>query len=339
MKYDLSIIVPIYNIDRYLEEAIESLINQPDYSYEIILVNDGSTDSCFSICNRYQKNSRIKIVNKENGGLVSARKAGLVISEGKYITFLDGDDWIDRNYYYNMLKKAKECDADVICSSYTEYENGKYNICINSLESGMYNREKLDIICESIIYRNPYYTFGIVPSVCTKIFKREYMVKYLLNIPDMITIGEDGACTFPILFECKKIVVMNENAGYYYRKFSGSMMNSYSWKRVEQILNAARYIDGAIKSEKEIYAVQKMMYFSTFIKYAVKGEAMSSGKMQEKVKRLDYLCKDEIMFKTLRNMNDIAIQYRVMFWLLKKRRYHLAIYYYKFYDKFSYIFK
>ena len=96
MKTDLiSVIVPIYRIDRYVGLCIESLINQTYKNLEIILVDDGSPDRCPEICDLYaKKDSRIKVIHKENGGLVSARKAGIMTATGKYVGYVDGDDWV-----------------------------------------------------------------------------------------------------------------------------------------------------------------------------------------------------------------------------------------------------
>lgn len=172
MKIDLSIIVPIYNIENYLKQAVESLLNQIRYNYEIILVNDGSTDSCLEICKKYKMFTNIKVINKANGGLVSARKAGVMASEGDYITFLDGDDWIDKAYYYNMLYTAKKYDADVVCSGYIEYNDGKCIENKNSIKSGEYSGENLNLLYKKLLYKEPYYTFGVIPSVWSKIFKK-----------------------------------------------------------------------------------------------------------------------------------------------------------------------
>lgn len=101
----ISVIVPIYNIQEYLPQCIDSIINQTYTELEIILVDDGSTDSGGSICDEYALNdSRVKVIHKKNGGLVSARKAGIRAAHGEYITFVDGDDWIERDTYQKYLK-------------------------------------------------------------------------------------------------------------------------------------------------------------------------------------------------------------------------------------------
>ncbi len=101
----ISVIVPIYRIEKYLPECIDSLLDQSFLNFELLLVDDGSPDNCPKICDDYaEKDSRVKVIHKENGGLLSARKAGLKNAKGKYIAFVDGDDWVDKFYLDTLFK-------------------------------------------------------------------------------------------------------------------------------------------------------------------------------------------------------------------------------------------
>lgn len=111
-KNVISVIVPIFNISKYLDKCIESILNQSYSDLEIILVDDGSSDNSGSICDYYATmDKRIRVIHKENGGLVSARKAGLEIATGEYIAFIDGDDWIDAEMYSEMLELCIKNDG------------------------------------------------------------------------------------------------------------------------------------------------------------------------------------------------------------------------------------
>ena len=112
----ISVIVPVYNVEKYLSKCVESIINQTYKDLELILVDDGSLDNSGNICDNYAKNdNRIKVVHKENGGLSSARNAGLDIASGEYISFVDSDDWIDENAYEELVKKIVSANANIIC--------------------------------------------------------------------------------------------------------------------------------------------------------------------------------------------------------------------------------
>ena len=115
----VSIIVPVYKVEKYLRKCIDSIINQTLKDIEIILVDDGSPDNCGKICDEYAaKDTRIKVIHKENGGLSSARNAGMEVAEGEYIGFVDSDDWIESDMYMTLWQKAKDINADLVNSDY-----------------------------------------------------------------------------------------------------------------------------------------------------------------------------------------------------------------------------
>ena len=123
----ISVIVPIYNVEKYLEKCLDSIINQTYKNLEIILVNDGSTDSCRDIMEKYAKlDKRIIIVDKTNGGLSDARNAGTKIATGKLISYIDSDDYIEKDMIEYLYKGIKEYNSDIsICGTIVEYEWGK----------------------------------------------------------------------------------------------------------------------------------------------------------------------------------------------------------------------
>ena len=122
----LSVIVPIYNVEQYLRECVESILASDYKNLEIILVDDGSSDNCGQICEEYkQKDDRIKVVHKENGGLISARKAGIEVATGYYITFVDGDDKIYPDYYQKAFDVMEELPDAMVLAISKELEKGK----------------------------------------------------------------------------------------------------------------------------------------------------------------------------------------------------------------------
>ena len=121
----ISVIIPIYNVEDYLPQCLDSVIHQTHENLEIILVNDGSTDSCTKICDEYAaKDNRIKIINQENGGLSVARNTGIRTATGDYIAFIDSDDWIVPNFCEILLITALENNAEMVECGFTKFENG-----------------------------------------------------------------------------------------------------------------------------------------------------------------------------------------------------------------------
>ena len=220
----ISVIVPIYNIERYVGFCIESIINQTYKNLEIILVDDGSRDKSSEICDLYaKKDKRIKVIHKSNGGLVSARKSGLQESNGDYISNVDGDDWIAPDFIENLYSAIEKADADAVCAGHSRDLFSKSECFFNCVSSGVYEGEELKKLWENMISCDEFYRPGITTYVWNKLFKREILVPIQMEVDNRISIGEDGAVTYPYLLKCKKIAVI-ENASYHYRQREDSML-------------------------------------------------------------------------------------------------------------------
>ena len=129
---DISVIVPVYNVEKYLEKCIDSILSQTFKNFEIILVDDGSTDSCGIICDEYERlDNRVKVIHKINGGLSSARNSGLEIASGEYVAFVDSDDWIDKNMYQELYNEAKKNNADIVQCKFIKAKDENVSIYNN----------------------------------------------------------------------------------------------------------------------------------------------------------------------------------------------------------------
>lgn len=224
----ISIIVPIYKVEKYIRQCVDSILAQSYKDIEIILVDDGSPDNCPAICDEYAKqDSRVKVVHKENGGLISARKIGLQASSGEYVCFVDGDDWIEPDMYFQIAEAINKTKADcVITQFYFEYPNGPKKSDYK-LNRELYNRNEIEKeIFPTMLFDNQYYRFGIFPNCWTKVFKRELLEKHLMNTDDRIRMGEDIAFTYPCLMECQSIAFVDK-ALYHYRINPESMTKAY----------------------------------------------------------------------------------------------------------------
>ena len=229
----ISVIVPIYMIDRYAGLCIESIINQTYRNLEIILVDDGGKDRCPEICDLYKsKDERIIVIHKPNGGLVSARKAGLQQSNGCYVTYVDGDDWIGPGFIEGLYTAASTTNADMVCAGFTRDLFTKSASFTNNLPSGIYEGEKLKNLWKNMISYGSYYRPGISTYVWNKLFKREILLDTQSVVDNRISIGEDGAVTYPALLKCKKVAVI-DNVAYHYRQREDSMLKQSSGYSIE----------------------------------------------------------------------------------------------------------
>ncbi len=220
----ISVIVPIYMIDRYVGLCVESIINQTYKNLEIILVDDGGKDRCPEICDLYAlKDDRIKVIHKPNGGLVSARKAGLQQSNGEFISYVDGDDWIGPGFIEGLYTAAQTSDADMVCAGFTRSLFDKVATFTDTISAGIYEGDKLKELWKSMASNQPFYRPGISTFTWCKLFKREILLEVQGRVDNRITNGEDGAVTYPALLKCKKVAVI-DNVAYHYRQREDSML-------------------------------------------------------------------------------------------------------------------
>ena len=205
MKQLLSIIVPIYNAEQYLIQCIESIINQTYDNLQIIFVDDGSTDSSLEICNFYaQKDKRIVIVQKENGGVVSARKAGVKAANGKMIGFVDADDWIEPDYFENMMAIFMETNADIVAGGHF-HDIGESSVkVLNHVSVGLHETRA---ILDQLIYSGEFYEYGITPQLYTKIIRSDILKATQESVDERIQCGEDAAVTYPSVLKAKRLYV------------------------------------------------------------------------------------------------------------------------------------
>lgn len=220
----ISVIVPIYMIDRYIGICIESIINQTYKNIEIILVDDGSKDRCPEICDLYaKKDNRIKVIHKPNGGLVSARKAGLRESNGGFISYVDGDDWIGPGFIEALYTAAYTSEADMVCAGQSRDLFSQSAHFTNPIPTGVYEGEKLEELWINMISYGSYYRPGITTYVWNKLFRRDVLLQTQSAVDNRISIGEDAAVTYPALMKCRKVAVV-DNVAYHYRQREDSML-------------------------------------------------------------------------------------------------------------------
>lgn len=252
----ISIIVPIYNIAEYLPQCIDSILGQSFTDIEVVLVDDGSMDGSAAICEEYrQKDSRVMVVHKENGGLVSARKAGIKAAHGQYIAYVDGDDWIEPDMYERMYRKMAEQDVDVVmCGRYEDTGNASREV-FHGISEGRYGkRELMRDVYPRMIAGEAFFEWGIFPGLWDKLFRRECLERFQMEVDERIAMGEDAACTYPCLLNARSIYIMHECL-YHYRQTVSSMVKrvqDYGRERMQyEIL--FRTVDQSLERLSHIY--------------------------------------------------------------------------------------
>ena len=254
----ITIIVPVYNIEKYLSDCIESLVNQTYKNVEIILVDDGSKDGSVEICDRAALNdSRVKVLHKQNGGLSSARNAGLKAATGDYIMFVDGDDYLSLNAVEFLIDLIKENPVDLIQFDYLETEK-EYSQNIDN-----------DIFVPEIIantkemFEKLYAIGGAAASACTKFYKRE-LFKNLSFCEGII--HEDEYFTTRLLQNVKNVMYIGNKLYYYVMRQNSIVKSGFSPKRFDSLLVSSDRMETLEKSGYfDLLEKEKSRYFLTAI--------------------------------------------------------------------------
>lgn len=227
MKDMISVIVPIYNVEKYLDNCIESIVNQSYKNLEIILVNDGSTDNSYKICEKWQKKDpRIILISQDNGGAASAKNRGLDQAKGTFITFVDSDDFISSEMYLQMYSFLKDNDCDIVEVEYVRYCNGDDTAIKqkDKVDKEIFNaKQALKLLMENNKIRQ---------VVWNKIYKKDMIGD--IRFPDGQYI-DDEYWTYKVIGNAKRIGYVKE-CYYYYRQHENSAIGrEYNLRRLDAI--------------------------------------------------------------------------------------------------------
>lgn len=208
MNEIISVIIPVYNVEKYIRKCLDSIIGQTYKNLEIILVDDGSKDNSGKICDEYSmRDNRIKVIHKENGGLVSARKAAMKIASGKYIGYIDSDDYAELDMYEKMYTELKNNNADVIITGHIEETENDYAEKLNYVKSGLYTGKDREYIYKHMLYEPSIGHWGLSPACWDKLLKRELVYDLQMNVDEMIWDGEDHAFIYSAILRAERIVI------------------------------------------------------------------------------------------------------------------------------------
>ena len=221
----ISLIVPVYNIRAYLDRCISSILSQTYKEFELILVDDGSTDGSSELCDSYvRQDGRITVIHKENGGLVSARKAGVAAAQGEYIGFVDGDDWLEPRMYEHMVGSSMRYGADMVLGGCIEDADGQVVHKTNFLKAGTYILKKLrKDIYPYMLCAEDFSGMGVQPYLWNKLVRRGVAYASIMAVDDRIRVGEDVAAVMSMLLQADQVVI-TDYCDYHYCVRKTSMM-------------------------------------------------------------------------------------------------------------------
>lgn len=302
----VSVIVPVYNIEKYLQECLESLVCQTLDDIQVILIDDGSKDSSREICKKFvEKYSGFEYHYKENGGTASARNLGLEYACGEYVGFVDSDDWIETDMFEKMYQKAKVSDADILycimhgLNDYVRLEEGVYDK----------NRIKSDIYPAILPHITSTGTFRTVDwGNCSRLFKNDLIQQNHVRFYDKSRRCEDFAFSVECALHAKHYTVINEGELYHYRPNENSKSRSYTnnmWISIRSLMTYIKKITSEYLEYDFDNAVDMCIFY--FCCSVIRNEMKIKDK-KERIAKLeevliDPLCKEAVKKIVSNGMN------------------------------------
>lgn len=278
MKKIISVIVPVYNSEKYLERCVDSLLNQTYPHIEIVLVNDGSVDSSGNMCDSYSRTyPRIQTVHQENGGAAVARRNGVFHARGEYIAFVDADDWVEKDYLEQLVAGVEDTHADVAIGAIRNYNGVSYADSVSYFKPGFYDHATLQQeIYPRMLSASPYFSFGILPSMWGKLWKKTIVEKNLDALQIGITFGEDCCFTYSALLDCNSICI-TENSHYIYCLNEQSITHSFKKRLFEETPVLRNYLEKMAVKKNWQLGTQLDEYIGFVCGYVVRYAVMTAN--------------------------------------------------------------
>lgn len=326
MQQDLvSIIVPVYNVEKYLKRCLDSIINQTYSSIEIILIDDGSTDSSGDICESYARlDSRITVIHKKNAGLGMARNTALDVAKGKYVIFVDSDDYIAPNMLENLYNTLIEAKADTCIGGYQRVYSDKIEVFENPIKGKVFDKNNILSDVLSKMFGRLNNNDSLEMSVWKVLFSNELIQTYDIRFPSEREFISEDIIFDTVYYAKSNRVVMSSDVGYYYCDNDDSLTTRYNPNRFN--LQVKLYLELVNRVEKlGIYDISIDRLNANLIaiaRYSIKLEqkfSYKNGLSQSKCK-IKSICQNSILREALINFDpkNVNTQSRLVNWLIKK---------------------
>lgn len=320
----VSVIVPIYNAEKYLEQCLDSIVSQTLKDIEIILIDDGSTDGSAEICQKYLTDSRVVYYHKENAGAVMARRDGIRFANGEYIGFVDSDDWVETSMYETMYMAAKKNNADIVfCNCIQNADEHRFS---PEIESGVYDRKAIE---EKILSKTLAYVAdngerrAIRWSNCLRLYRSELIKSDISFNPD-VRRCEDLVLTYEATLKANVMVYLGDQYLYHNRVVLNSKSRRYTpdaWKAFKSLILHLYGITETLKSETMLRQMHLRAFFS--IVDCLENELKFYKKNKKRaLQQINLLMNDEINKRYYENIpiEKMKKKYRVYYKLIHQKR-------------------
>ena len=326
-----SVIIPVYKVEKYIKRCVDSIIGQTFADFEIILVDDGSPDSCPQICDEYERtDSRVRVIHKPNGGLISARNAGILAARGEYICIVDSDDWARENmleFIHDKLSQSPVPLDMVLFAAHNVYEDRLEEI-VNQVPEGYYDRERLEkeVFPYLLVDTRRAFNAGSVVQAHTwdKAFKRELLVKHYTR-EERIRVFTDVPMTYECLLNCLNVYICNEPL-YMYNRTNEDSIRARSRENLltESSYFLCVYMQEHLRGIVPSVDRQLGFYPATLIIRTAKWRVASDSSFREAVRNVREGLRESKLL-TLVSTKDMPWKPRVLVWLFRLHLYTPAM--------------
>ena len=301
MQQLVSIVIPVYNVEQYLKRCVDSVLKQSYQNMEIILVNDGSTDSSMDICNHYKRvDSRIQVVHKRNGGLASARNAGMRLMKGEYLFFLDSDDWIESETIEELVLVAEKYEVDFVrfrpmYAGWPNHADG--SLCDFGTEAGMKEKKYLREDIEREIYPRLIATDNLNMGAIVAAWRSLYRVGFILNnnlfFNENIRYSEDSLFSALLLTKTNSFYYLDGPRYYHYYYNPASITKSFRQDRWESCLRLMDSFEKEFGHYKNYDFTKQLRLQNIYCVMVAVNQANNIEDINKRKKYLSALCRDK----------------------------------------------
>ncbi len=311
-----SVIVPVYGVEPYLCKCLDSILQQDFTDYELILVDDGSPDACPEICDRYaERDARIHVIHKTNGGLVSARQAGIRAAQGEFIINVDSDDWLEPGYFQSAADLLEEYSPDIISFAIQYAYDDHEQTDDEPVAPGLYEGERLKEITDHMLL-TPQMTH-MHYFVWAKVFRRELILPNQLYVDTRISMGEDVSCLIPTYLAAKRVYISRKIV-YHCRCHNSSMSRKFNFAHFSEIERGVKLLREKVPNAPEGFS-QAIDRYCAFMCFVLLASAAKAGEKNIDEKLRGIWC-DEFTDSFQRaTFSGITAKSRIALALLKRK--------------------
>lgn len=323
----VSVIIPVYNVVKYLPECINSVLRQSYKNYEIILIDDGSTDGSEAVCDLYgEKYENVHAFHKVNEGLGIARNYGLAQAKGDYVLFLDSDDYVKKDFVEVLCRRMEEKCADYCKSGFFRVDDSSKIVAIRKYDDSVFDKDAIKgKLMPRFFGSSPKNNDSVEMCVCACLFKRSIIEKNRLKfLSEREVLSEDIFFSIDYLKKIK-VAYLSDYVGYYYRVNNGSLSHSYRADRFEKSKHLNRLLLAEARKIGDLGGIKNRIYKQFFINIrsslAQERLTVSGLSFLESRHNIKRICCDNDVKKIISEypINKLGIKQRIFIWLIKRR--------------------